>query len=106
MFQRVYQQILASNHSRTRNGLTPVHKTTTLAAEVVGHGITGLDGLARGVSLDFVLPTHVSERVVLDGEVGAERGRAEVPTVSAIANKLFVLMSARAMKWEVVDLRW
>jgi hypothetical protein len=54
-------------------GLTTIHQAPTVTAEVVGHGIAGLDRGAGRVRLDLVLAPHVLERVVFDGEIGAER---------------------------------
>jgi hypothetical protein len=68
--------------------LTAIHQAPAVAAEVVGHGVAGLDGGARRVGLDLVFAADIFEGLVFDGEVGAEGRSAQVAAVEAIADEL------------------
>lgn len=62
-------------HSR-KPAASPVHQIATYGTEAVFHGGARGDGLVLRPSGQFVLSTHVLERLVVDGEVGAEHGGA------------------------------
>jgi hypothetical protein len=64
-----------------------IHQSSTDAAEVVGHAISGNDGLALLVFGEFVFTPDMDCRGLIDHEIGRESGGMDLVIIGAMADE-------------------
>ena len=64
-----------------------VHQATADGAEVIRHGVAGLDALVGRPCRELVLSTDVLHVLVVDAEVGGEHGCGDFAAVATVADE-------------------
>ena len=77
-----------------------VHERAASRTEVVGHGVTRLDGFRLAPGLQVLLAAEVLKVFVVDSEIRCKHGRGDFVTIGTIADEgLYKTGALSGLKW-------